>query len=92
VQAIALAHAGVGVVIVVLLLCDPQADGVGASERAGALGKVLTVGSIGMHKAAVADPLVHIALGIGSKRAVPCHVRHPNLLPSSIVRVEIVLG
>jgi len=92
VQAVAPALTSVGVVIVVLLLYDPQANDVGASECAGALGKVLTIGSTGVHKATLADPLVHIALGIGSKCVVPCHVHHANLLPSGIVRVKIVMG
>ncbi|KAI3435040.1 uncharacterized protein J3R85_006457 [Psidium guajava] len=86
------ARANVVVGTIVLLLHDPQAASIGARKRACAPDEVLAIGPIGVDEAAVGNPLVSVALGIGNNGAIPHHVPHVDLIPGGIVRVEIVSG
>ena len=86
-------RAAVGVVVVVLLLGDPGADGVGRRPvgAGGAPEDVLAVGPAGVDQLAVALPLRRVALRVRGHRVVPGHRADAHVRARRVVRVHVVL-
>lgn len=80
--------AGVGVVVVVGLLGEPEVDGVGTLHVAVALSDVLTEGTTGVLQVAVVAPLVGVTLRIRCQCAVPRQWLNPHLRPCLVVHLQ----